>query len=182
MSARITNRHFQNNRNLNCLAERVCNWVKSNRQGLRCSERPGSLWSGLTRAKICRTTDHDQSVHWRKVSADVLGIGPLQYLQRCGAALWRWNRRTGTHPRGAWALNQGAAGYPVRNLPEVANDAQGMMKWRCAVVVSKRSWLHTIASSVAMLTRAEQWVGTEADTMAATVLVSAYRTVGSYRS
>ena len=103
---------------------------------------------------------------------DVSGIGPLQDFQRCVAALWRWNKRTGTHRRGAWALQQGADGYPPvqRNLAEVANGAQGMMRWRCAAVaVSNRSWLHTIASSVAMLT-------------GAATVVCVHRAVGSHRS
>ena len=49
-------------------------------------------------------------------------------------ALWRWNKRTGTHRRVAWAVNQGAAGYPVRRdftrgserrLPETDNKRGG---------------------------------------------------------
>ena len=49
-------------------------------------------------------------------------------------ALWRWNKRTGTHRRVAWAVNQGAAGYPVqrdftrgseRRLPETDNRRGG---------------------------------------------------------
>lgn len=113
MAAKIKIHHFQNNRNLNCLAERVCNWVRRIRQGLRFSERPGSLGSGLSPAPMVPTMDHDHSMHRRKVSADGLGIGPLEDFQGCVAARYRWNKRTGTHRRGAWALQQGADGYPV---------------------------------------------------------------------
>ena len=78
------------------------------------------------------TTDHVQSVHQRKVSADGLGFRPLEDLQRCVDSPLRWNRRTGTHRPGAWALLQGAVEYPVqRDLAEAENGAQDMIQLRC---------------------------------------------------
>lgn len=121
----MTNRHFQNNRNYIRLVERVCNQVRRSRRILRCS--------GLTLASMSPTTDHVQSVAQRKAWADGLGFCPLEDFQRCVAALWRWNRRTGTHQWGDWNLQQEADGYPVqRDLLEAANGTQGMVWLRRA--------------------------------------------------
>ena len=43
----------------------------------------------------------------KRMSTDGPGLGHSQDFQRCVAALWRRNRKRGTHQQGVWNLPQG---------------------------------------------------------------------------